>query len=442
MKWRIVRACLGILISLWICPVLTAQNPDTTGNATGSDAGSSRGPMGFALHIASKAYQTLLSEQLSSRCNFSPTCSRYSEEAFREFPFWKAWALTTDRLTRCNSTAHEHSPACLTNPRNGSVFDSVAWAGVAEMNRRREALVQQLLTSGDTLMAEKLRQSFRKSALLAGVYSALVPGLGKLYLGYPQQARSGFSTHFFLAAATAEMLVVSDSDPLKLASVGLFASFWLGNVWGSAQLKHRSDWYSLLENGLLCPGHPEDPDTTGEGQAPLTLMQAWQQNDYSRVYRLSQPPGDSSALDIGNTLLRWKAMIEMELFTECREEMMQVYRFDSLVLPEIIALPVSIQQKSPVKAQRLSAWLPGLGHCWAGYPMKGMLSFLLNAGSLVLTWKAVESGLYVNGALFGLYPFFRFYQGGKTYSYSLADRVNQKRLAALKKRYQVVVERM
>lgn len=428
---------LFLLIScIWICPVLFAQSPDTTGKS----GILFRNPLDFALHTASKAYQILLSEQLSAQCNFSPTCSRYSAEAFRQFPFWKAWALTTDRLTRCNPAAHEHSPACLTNPENGSIRDSVAWDGIAEMKQRREALVNKLLAGGDSLMAEKIKQSSGKSALLAGVYSALVPGSGKWYLGYPKQAWSTFTTNLFLAAAATEMLLVSGSDPLKLATAGLFASFWMGNVWGSVQLKHRTDMYPFLA-ALYPHSYGQQPQDKAGQPLPLpSLSLAWEQKDYSLVYRLSQPPSDSGRVDFETLTMRWKAMIELEMFAGCKEEMAKVFAHDSIHLGKITALPIEIQQKSPLKAQRLSAWLPGLGQSWAGYPLKGLISFVLNAGSLVLAWKAVESGLYVNAALFGIYPFIRFYKGGKTYSYSLADRTNQKRMNVLKGKYRNIVE--
>lgn len=46
-------------------------------------------------------YQKKISPQLGNRCVFDPSCSRYSELAFREKGFLKGSLLTIDRLRRC-----------------------------------------------------------------------------------------------------------------------------------------------------------------------------------------------------------------------------------------------------------------------------------------------------------------------------------------------------
>jgi hypothetical protein len=47
------------------------------------------------------AYRATLSPLLGRFCRFEPTCSRYGEECFRRFGFFKALALTLWRLLRC-----------------------------------------------------------------------------------------------------------------------------------------------------------------------------------------------------------------------------------------------------------------------------------------------------------------------------------------------------
>ena len=47
-------------------------------------------------------YQTLISSQDASVCNFSPSCSRFSNEAFQRGGFIHGLLLTSDRLQRCN----------------------------------------------------------------------------------------------------------------------------------------------------------------------------------------------------------------------------------------------------------------------------------------------------------------------------------------------------
>ena len=46
-------------------------------------------------------YQKYISEKLGNRCVFDPSCSRYSEIAFRKYGFSKGLKLTISRLRRC-----------------------------------------------------------------------------------------------------------------------------------------------------------------------------------------------------------------------------------------------------------------------------------------------------------------------------------------------------
>ena len=46
-------------------------------------------------------YQNHISEKLGNRCVFEPSCSHYSELAFRKYGFFKGLKLTINRLKRC-----------------------------------------------------------------------------------------------------------------------------------------------------------------------------------------------------------------------------------------------------------------------------------------------------------------------------------------------------
>ncbi|WP_232333207.1 membrane protein insertion efficiency factor YidD [Mariniflexile maritimum] len=48
-----------------------------------------------------RLYQNNISEKFGNRCVFDPSCSRYSELAFREKGFFKGLKLTVKRLKRC-----------------------------------------------------------------------------------------------------------------------------------------------------------------------------------------------------------------------------------------------------------------------------------------------------------------------------------------------------
>lgn len=49
-----------------------------------------------------KLYQLTLSPYLGRCCRFTPSCSRYSAEAFKKHGFWRGLFLTIYRLLRCN----------------------------------------------------------------------------------------------------------------------------------------------------------------------------------------------------------------------------------------------------------------------------------------------------------------------------------------------------
>ncbi|GAB7088764.1 membrane protein insertion efficiency factor YidD [Marinifilum fragile] len=59
-----------------------------------------------------RMYQKYLSPKLGNKCVFDPSCSRYSEMAFRKYGFRKGILLTVNRLKRCR-------------PENGGVDELV-----------------------------------------------------------------------------------------------------------------------------------------------------------------------------------------------------------------------------------------------------------------------------------------------------------------------------
>lgn len=80
-----------------------------------------------------------------------------------------------------------------------------------------------------------LKQNLKqKSPLLAGVYSAFIPGLGKVYAG---DYGSGISAFFTNAALGAMLYENYRKDGIKDVKTILFASlfsvFYVGNIWGS-----------------------------------------------------------------------------------------------------------------------------------------------------------------------------------------------------------------
>jgi putative membrane protein insertion efficiency factor len=60
------------------------------------------GPARLLLVAAIRTYQLTLSGWLGGQCRFSPTCSRYAEEAIRSLGATRGVLLATRRVLRCN----------------------------------------------------------------------------------------------------------------------------------------------------------------------------------------------------------------------------------------------------------------------------------------------------------------------------------------------------
>jgi hypothetical protein len=93
-------------------------------------------------------------------------------------------------------------------------------------------------------------QSPKHSAFLAGFYSALIPGMGKLYLGYKQEAISACIENIALGGVAAESYFKAGPLSARFVITGaLFALFYGGNIWGSAILakKQKVDYKKQLD---------------------------------------------------------------------------------------------------------------------------------------------------------------------------------------------------
>jgi putative membrane protein insertion efficiency factor len=47
-------------------------------------------------------YKKLLSPMLPPACRFTPSCSEYAAEAFQQYPFFTAFKLSAQRISRCH----------------------------------------------------------------------------------------------------------------------------------------------------------------------------------------------------------------------------------------------------------------------------------------------------------------------------------------------------
>jgi len=100
--------------------------------------------------------------------------------------------------------------------------------------------------------AEKLMKYKKKSAFLAALLSAALPGLGKFYTGYKG---TPFGTMFItlpLMAVAIEVAIIAGvvSIPFLIAG-GVAGAFYFGNIWGSAlsvTAKQREDYAQIDYN--------------------------------------------------------------------------------------------------------------------------------------------------------------------------------------------------
>ena len=89
-----------------------------------------------------RLYQLTLSGWLGGQCRFSPTCSRYAEEAVRSLGATRGAILTTRRVLRCNPFGRGGFDPV---PKRDEMYDSTIHRGSRPrvvspgMNRRPHA---------------------------------------------------------------------------------------------------------------------------------------------------------------------------------------------------------------------------------------------------------------------------------------------------------------
>jgi hypothetical protein len=123
-----------------------------------------------------------------------------------------------------------------------------------------EAIRSEEFTSDSTLILDNELKSIvltyathkKKSPALAGLLSALVPGMGKLYLGYKYQAISAFTMNMALGAMLFEWISRSSSIVKWIVPLPIFTVFYTGNILGSVLLakKMETDFKKNLNENI------------------------------------------------------------------------------------------------------------------------------------------------------------------------------------------------
>ena len=104
-----------------------------------------------------------------------------------------------------------------------------------------------------TNYADLMRSYKRKSPWIAGLLSAIVPGLGKFYSGYRGTPFGAMYMTIPLGAIAAESLIIAGVASLQFIALGaLFGVFYVGNVWGSVLSVYakEQEFYEELDHNI------------------------------------------------------------------------------------------------------------------------------------------------------------------------------------------------
>lgn len=103
-----------------------------------------------------------------------------------------------------------------------------------------------------------LRSYKHKSPVLAGLYSAVLPGAGKFYAGKKRQGIGAFLPVLSLGAVTYEAYRKGGVKSARFIAFGsLFSIFYIGNIWGSVlsvKIKQH-EFYRSYNNQILFDLH-------------------------------------------------------------------------------------------------------------------------------------------------------------------------------------------
>lgn len=98
----------------------------------------------------------------------------------------------------------------------------------------------------------------RRSPFVAGLLSAVVPGLGKVYAGKPKQGIASFFPIALLGAQAFENIHKRGiKNGFSIFYTGLFSVFYIGNIWGSAlsvQIKQQEQ-FNEIDHHILFDLH-------------------------------------------------------------------------------------------------------------------------------------------------------------------------------------------
>ena len=178
---------------------------------------------------------------------------------------------------------------------------------------------------------------------------------------------------------------------------------------------------------------------TGDEKSQLKyeeLLNSFLNNDYGYCTTFHFDSNEVTSYSKEIALMQLYSLNELQEWTNCKRQMLTyINRMDTTKAKEILALPETYNYKDPAKSKRLSSYLPGLGEIYAGYPVKGVTSFVLTTGFLAFAGYNFYFHYYVTGFFSGLFPMTKFYSGGKRLIVNLANSHNEQEVNKIKRRY-------
>jgi len=162
--------------------------------------------------------------------------------------------------------------------------------------------------------------------------------------------------------------------------------------------------------------------------------------DYDKSYNYLLAIPDSIKLhERAITKLWLMTLIENKQWEHCKKELSTMVDTTKAITSEIRNLPITITYKSPIKAQQRSTIFPGMGLFYVHKPMKGITNLILETGFGFITATLFISGYYFTPIIIGIYPFLRFYMGGRQLSYAKAIEWNTQHEMELQKTYKNLI---
>ncbi|ADB41281.1 hypothetical protein [Spirosoma linguale] len=209
------------------------------------------------------AYSTKSLDEASSHLlSVSPASSFYTKSRY-----FGAYCLAFQHQLDSSRTIMQELPATDSTLIELKAFEQ---AGVALLQRRYsryDTLRQRFSYSSYALSAEETRlDAYRKglaaqkrrSPALAGLFSAVLPGSGKVYAGKSKQGIAAFLPLLTLGLLTWEGYRKDGPTSLRFLGFGsLFTVFYIGNIWGSTlAVKVRRDEFNRgYDNKILFDMH-------------------------------------------------------------------------------------------------------------------------------------------------------------------------------------------